>query len=314
MNYLPLSLEWLAGAREALTRSQRAMVVDLLAHVMLRQQWLPVEREQCWVIAGVRTRQDERDFDLVMRECFDITEGGRRPRAGLLKLLGSVRFSSVHNNSVTRSLRGGYAEELNTEELPRVTRAEQNKDRQKHHRALRSALVTQALRNGFSPMKKTSIEELRQMAGALRERNDGVTTALLRDDSRARARPEFPINTNTEDKEAGATRARVTPASVTPTPPTPYGRAALAMKQAGMPVVNPSHPGFRALVDAGAEQELIDVVAECVAANKGFAYALAVVRGRREDEARKAAVAATRDPLAEWAGPTLAPYLKAGLQ
>lgn len=82
--------------------------------------------------------------------------------------------------------------------------------------------------------------------------------------------------------------------------PTAYGLCSKAMRKAGMFDVSPDHPEFRAMVEAGVSaDEFASAAAEAVGRGKGFAYALATVRGRREDAARKGAVPAAPDAQAE---------------
>ena len=64
------------------------------------------------------------------------------------------------------------------------------------------------------------------------------------------------------------------------------GEACMAMKAAGMAVVNPSHPKLTALLEAGITvPELVAAAADAVDKGKPFAYALASAEGRRRDAA-----------------------------
>lgn len=79
--------------------------------------------------------------------------------------------------------------------------------------------------------------------------------------------------------------------------PSAYGLASKAMRQAGIADASPSHPDLIALVDAGVSPpEFADAAADAVRRRKGFGYALATVRGRREDAARKGLVPAAPEP------------------
>lgn len=65
------------------------------------------------------------------------------------------------------------------------------------------------------------------------------------------------------------------------------GLVCKAMKKAGVQGVNPSHPKLKALIDAGATtDEFTDAASAAAQHGKGFAYALAVVEGRRKDAAK----------------------------
>lgn len=73
------------------------------------------------------------------------------------------------------------------------------------------------------------------------------------------------------------------------------GAVCVAMKAEGMMDVTPSHPLLLELLKAGAEiGEFVDAAKRAVADGKRFAYALAIVRGQREDAERRAADARTR--------------------
>jgi hypothetical protein len=70
--------------------------------------------------------------------------------------------------------------------------------------------------------------------------------------------------------------------------PTPQGLACKAMRQAGIAVTNPQHPTLIALIDAGATaDEFREAARESVTKGKpSFAYALGIVRSRREEAAQ----------------------------
>lgn len=126
------------------------------------------------------------------------------------------------------------------------------------------------------------------------QRNDNVTRNVT-DTSHEQSREEK----RREDSLSGDETSPVETASA----PTAYGLCSKAMRKAGMFEVSPDHPEFRALVDAGVSpDEFASAAAEAVGRGKGFAYALATVRGRREDAARKGALPAAPDPQAERMG------------
>ena len=65
------------------------------------------------------------------------------------------------------------------------------------------------------------------------------------------------------------------------------GNACQAMREAGIPETNPSHPTLVALVEAGASAEEFAVAAkEAHDRGKGFSYALTIVKNRREEAAQ----------------------------
>ena len=75
-------------------------------------------------------------------------------------------------------------------------------------------------------------------------------------------------------------------------PPSPTVAAVVcrAMRAVGLASVNPSSPELAALIDAGADEAaFVAAAATAVDRGKGFAYALAAVRGQMADAARAAA-------------------------
>lgn len=73
------------------------------------------------------------------------------------------------------------------------------------------------------------------------------------------------------------------------------GTVCMAMKQAGIQKVNPSHPDLLRLIAAGVSaEEFADAAAD--ARVKNFAYVLTAVEGRRNDAAAKGSVASKIDP------------------
>lgn len=107
-------------------------------------------------------------------------------------------------------------------------------------------------------------------------------------------------STGTTQTEDGQERARAPDGEGEDLPdltgfvPTPGGAACRAIRLAGIPDVNPSHPDLLRLLAAGVSaQELADAAAVCVLKGKpSFAYLLSTVEGQRRDAAAKAAVPA----------------------
>lgn len=72
--------------------------------------------------------------------------------------------------------------------------------------------------------------------------------------------------------------------------PTKAGEICFALRRAGIASVSPAHPLLLALIEAGAQaDEFIAAVPSAAGKPNGFAYLLAVVRGRREDAAKATA-------------------------
>lgn len=75
----------------------------------------------------------------------------------------------------------------------------------------------------------------------------------------------------------------------TPTVVAPAAVVCRALRKAGMPAVNPSHPTLLALLEAGAtEAEFLDAMPKSLGKRDAFEYLLGVVKGRRQDAAELA--------------------------
>ena len=301
MNTIPLSCEWMHRHARALTTSQLGQLVLLLAHIVDTKQPLPLDASECRRIAGATNRDDSRALAALLERHFTITETGRMPLERMLvsttRLVGPQMRCSDAN--VTTASPQASAQP----NLPVVTPQDLHNSRQKRYRADIQALRDAAIAQGLTPRRHASKRELQAMLVVTPCSDAVVTQPSLQHPSRAGNTLNTNTNPNTSTHRASEDSGKTE---------TPYGSTAIAMRSAGMAKVNPSHPGFMALVDAGAGQELVDVVPECLDASNPFAYSLAVVRGRRAAAAKAAAVNAKTDVLAQWAGPALAAKLKGG--
>lgn len=69
--------------------------------------------------------------------------------------------------------------------------------------------------------------------------------------------------------------------------PTPAGRVCRLMRQAGIAEANPGHPDLLALIAAGATDAEFEHAAKvAVGRERGFAYALGVLKGQRTEAAK----------------------------
>lgn len=102
----------------------------------------------------------------------------------------------------------------------------------------------------------------------------------------------IPIQSNPIHKKEQES-ARDVPRGTNTPEVTRAGAVCVAMKAEGMIDVSPAHPVLLELLKAGAEiGEFVDAARRAVADGKRFAYALAIVRGRRADAAKHAVDAA----------------------
>jgi hypothetical protein len=116
---------------------------------------------------------------------------------------------------------------------------------------------------------------------------DGITGVTVGITPRARGEG-FVLGLNTEEEIQKNNTALTAFEPRAPAPATarvtPAGAAGMALKAGGLIGVNTSHPRLLALLTAGVSPlELQLAATEAVAKGKGFAYALAMVEGRRRD-------------------------------
>lgn len=115
---------------------------------------------------------------------------------------------------------------------------------------------------------RTSNAEVTQPA--LRERYESVTSALAREEKRR----EEKIKENSLS-------------GVKENPTSPPAEVCKAMKAEGIGDVNPGHTDLRQLLETGSTvQDFIDAARTAANKGKGFAYAIAIVKSRREEAAR----------------------------
>lgn len=112
-----------------------------------------------------------------------------------------------------------------------------------------------------------------QAAWRAKQKDVALTVSEVSRDKPRSAHTEAEVHTEEEIKRA--------------LPVSEAGLVCKAMKKAGVQGVNPSHPKLKALIDAGATtDEFTDAASAAAQHGKGFAYALAVVEGRRKDAAK----------------------------
>jgi 8-oxo-dGTP pyrophosphatase MutT (NUDIX family) len=199
-------------------------------------------------------------------------------------------------------------------EPERVAKKDAWRARQQRARERRVAMFL-ALRDvGVVPAFNSTMAALRQLM-----EEHGVTLDVTRDserDPRSNPQPTTNIRTTYVDVTRDVTTHAEQPEEP-PIAPTRAGQACRAMRAAGMPDVNPSHPQLLRLLKAGVtDDELRMAAATAVAKHKPFAYALAIVEGQRNDAASAGPVAARQsaqtDVVEAWV-PALASRRPGGL-
>lgn len=114
-----------------------------------------------------------------------------------------------------------------------------------------------------------------------------------------RARPQSPVTRHQEPEAKAVPGKRTDPEARALETATSAGLACRAMRDAGCPRTNPSHPDLlAALAEGVTADELADCAREGVEAQRGnvFAWAIATARGRHREGAKALAPASTGPP------------------
>lgn len=191
-------------------------------------------------------------------------------------------------------------------------------ERKRRERDDRKRLMAELRERGVVPVWNIAMGELRKLHAqhVTPDRPPPVTVTCHGEESRPDTRTDTAKTgrdgTGQEKPErahpdATTSRARpseaepdelVDPSEPAPGSGTPYGLAALAMRQQGMGDAHPGHADLRALVDAAVSiEEFQGIAKEAVDKRKGFAWALAALRNRRAEAAAKPIAAV---PEVDW--------------
>ena len=301
---VPISCDFLGSiAAQSMQDAELRALVLLLKHICCEQQYLPLDLNLCRVIANAHSRDRQRALDRVLAQHFYITEHGRKPHAGLIKLPGNVQFNG--DDTVTGALRGRHADllqdQLHDDQL-RSDPKELARMRQKRRR-LKMQQRLDAEERAAAPSETIGLDHPATTPPVTLNGHDAVTTALQERDSRAWAGARS-LNTNTNTEEGRAANS-VTNRET-------GGWAIRAMKEAGLPFGNPSNPTLLRLLNQGVTPaELADATRDVISRGKknDLNYILAVVEGERRDAAAKAALPDKQNTLAQWA-PSMAAAIR----
>ncbi len=177
----------------------------------------------------------------------------------------------------------------------RTTRKALAANRQRASRERRHALMRALSAAGvfFDPQGRSrDLWALAREHGVNLPVTHGVTRDATSDASSTSRDNQSPYPTNQSVTTSHG--ERVTAPEVEPSK---AGAACRAMRVSGVQDVNPSHPELLRLLAGGVStDELKMAAAEASAKRKGFAYALAVVAGRRKDAAQKGPLKAVNGP------------------
>jgi uncharacterized protein YdaU (DUF1376 family) len=227
---------------------------------------LPLPEKDVLKCARVRSPAEKAATLRVLHEFFVLMEDG------------------WHQTRVDRRI----AEFVKTRPASAEAKLAQN-ERKKRSRERRAALF-EALRNaGLSPLWNATNRELLDMFEEYEVTlpvTAPVTATSHGMESRDGPGAQFPLPNNAAAVTGHGSR------TVTEVTATRAGQACKAMRRAGLPDANPSHPLLLRLLEGGAtDEELSTAAAEASARRKPFVYALGIVEGRRRDAAALGPVA-----------------------
>lgn len=221
----------------------------------IREAPLPPTTREVFRLVRAQSKQDREAVETVLREFFTETPDGW-----------------VHSRC-DREI-----ERYHAKAPDREAKRENDCERQRRARERRKTLFESLRSHGVVADFNATTSELEALLSRATSRD--VTQPVTRDNT-ATHTPDTshqspdPVNTHTLSSTAA-------------------GSVCVAMRREGLSGVNPGHPDLLALLQAGAsEAEFIGAARESVARNKGFAYAMGMLKRQRQDAAQAAQGMAT---------------------
>lgn len=224
---------------------------------------LPADLKAVQRLAGARTRDEKAAVETVLEEFFSLAGDG---------------WHSKRCDEEIAEQRD-HAEE-------RDERKAHETERKRRYRKRRSELFEALRAQGLVPAFDTPIEELEALASRVPETSCPTGQVQGRPENgtaiqKPEARSTTPESTERTEESQSARALNEPP---TPIDPTAAGRACLAMRRAGLMQTNPSHPSLLAAIAEGAtDADFEHTAREAADSGKGFAWAIATVRGRLAD-------------------------------
>lgn len=160
---------------------------------------------------------------------------------------------------------------------------ENDRDRQRRSRERRKALFDTLRQHGYTAPWDASTEQLQAMVSRL---SSGPVTPPVTRDNTGTQTPDTSHQTPVV-KDTHSSTTVGGPPNDPPEQPRPVSKSTaicFAMRSAGLPTVNPSHPDLAALIERGAEIGMFEQAArQAVEKGKSFAYAIGIVKGQLQD-------------------------------
>lgn len=271
MNYYEHHIRDYDAATSHLTWDEDLAYTRLIRWYYRKEMPIPADIGEACRQVRATSRSQKQAVEAVLREFFTLGEDG---------------WHQQTCDDVIAAFRAGEPE--------REARKANEENRLKRHREERAALFKRLTDVGQHAPWNIGMNELRALVKRL-EATPATQPETLQQPLPATA-PATPATatqtpipstqypegvqhtstTSTEVAREDTGRARA--------PATPLGMVGFAMRKAGLQTLNLDHPKLKALMDQGVTAaEFESAARDSVAKGKGFAYALAVVEGRRRD-------------------------------
>lgn len=266
MNYYEHHIGDYAEATLHLTFVEDAAYCRMIRKYYASEKPLPADLKTTQRLVGARSKDEREAVETILNEFFELREDG------------------WHNERCDHEIKK-YVEG----EPERKARKANENNRLKNHRDERSRLFNELTGYGLHAPWNVGIKELRDMVFNARRNNKEAPETIS-------GKPASPLPVT----------APATPATANQTPDTKHqipdkeyldthnnlttngeitpGSVCVELKRIGIVQVNPSHPDLLAVIADGATMQDFDFAAtEAVQKRKGFAYLIAIVRNKIQE-------------------------------
>jgi len=202
----------------------------------------------------------------------------------------TAHLSMVEDAAYSRILRWYYANEkalpLDVKQIDRLVRAQSKVERD----AVRTVLAEFFTEHADGFHQDRADREIQRYQDKQRKASASANSRWNRNqqhsDGNANASPNAMRTHSDGNAHQTPDTRHQTPDREDTHSTTPAGHVCLLLRRHGVNALNPGHPDFVALVDAGvSDDEWLSAADAALAKGKGFTYLLGVVKGRRADAA-----------------------------
>lgn len=278
MNYFELHLGDMAKATAHLSILEDGCLQRLLRRYYDEEAPLPADVRTVQRLIGARSKEEREATLLILDEHFELLDDG------------------WHNARCDAEIAAFRAKQADRQDA-----RESAKTRQRRARERRKELFAQLKSHGLVPPWTTVTADLEAMLSRVTGASGhGVVTATQTPDTNLQS-PGSKEEGSRVASPAIAREPETDPVEANGHEPTKAGKITRAMRAKGLASCNPGDPRLLELIAQGATlAEFEGAAEEAVARKKGFAYALAMLEGRRKEAAEiaLAPAAPAADPKA----------------